>query len=225
MTGTSYYLPFESTVTLSSQDKWFYHTQDNANKSIDQLAALYYTSTAQDNILVLNAPPDRSGKIRDLERNTLFQLRDRLGLSAGVPLPKNQTGAATGTASAVYADDVTNYGPQHALDGNAETRWASGPAGSTSASFEIDLGEVRNFNRILIDEFEESPGVGRITSFRLQAWLNGDWSTFHTGTTCGRFSILNFPDQSTGKIRLIIDSSTDAPSIREIQVHQTTRQP
>ena len=88
-------------MTLSSQDKWFYHTQDNANKSVDQLAALYYTATAQDNILVLNAPPDRSGKIRDLERNTLFQLRDRLGLSAGVPLPKNQTGAATGTASAV----------------------------------------------------------------------------------------------------------------------------
>ena len=87
--GNSYYLPFESTVTLSSKDLWFYNTTDNANKSIDQLAVLYATATAQDNILVLNAPPDRSGRIRDLERNTLFQLRDKLGLSAGVPLPKN----------------------------------------------------------------------------------------------------------------------------------------
>jgi alpha-L-fucosidase len=91
--GESYYLPFESTVTLSSQDKWFYHTQDNANKSIDQLAALYAAATAQDNILVLNAPPDRSGRIRDVERNTLFELRDKLGLSAGAALPKVQQNA------------------------------------------------------------------------------------------------------------------------------------
>lgn len=218
--GNSYYLPFESTVTLSSQNRWFYHTADTTNKSIDQLAALYYTATAQNNILVLNAPPDRTGKVRSIERDTLFQLRDKLGLSAGAPLPENRTGSATGTASAVWAADNTNYGPQRALDGNADSRWACGPSGITSASFEIDFGAVRDFNRILIDEFEQSAGVGRITAFRLQAWLNGAWSTFLTGTTCGRFSIHNFPHQSTSKVRLLIDSATDAPSIWEIQIHQ-----
>lgn len=219
--GQSYYLPFEATVTLSSQNKWFFNTGDLANKSIDQLAGFYYTSTAQDNILVLNAPPDRSGKIREIERTTLFQLRDKLGLSAGAPLPKNVTGQATGTASAVWSGDNANYGPQRALDGNPDTRWACGPSGTTSASLESDLGTVRSFNRIVIDEFEQSAGVGRITAFRLQAWINGAWSTFHTGTTCGRFSFHDFPSQSTDKIRLLIDSSTDAPSIWEFQIHNT----
>lgn len=219
--GNSYYLPFESTVTLSSQDRWFYHTGDSTNKSISALAKLYCAATAQDNILVFNAPPDRSGRVRDIERNTLFQLRDKLGLSAGAPLPKNQTGNATGTASAVWENDTPNYGPQRALDGNPDTRWACGPAGATSASFVIDFGAVRDFDRILIDEYEQAPGVGRITSFRLQAWLNGDWTTFHTGTTCARFSIHNFPEQSTSKVRLLIDSSTDAPSIWEFQINNT----
>jgi alpha-L-fucosidase len=218
--GNSYYLPFESTITLSSQNTWFFHPWDTVNKSIDQLASFYYTATAQDNILVLNAPPDRSGRIRDIERSTLFQLRDKLGLAAGVPLPANRTGAATGAASAVWAGDTANYGPQRALDGNADTRWACGPAGTTSASFDIDFGAVRAFNRILIDEYEQSPGVGRITAFRLQAWINGDWSTIHTGTTCGRFALINLPAQSSSKLRLLIDSATEAPSIWEIQIHQ-----
>ncbi|MGL5019973.1 MAG: alpha-L-fucosidase [Luteolibacter sp.] len=219
--GNSYYLPFESTVTLSSQNRWFYHTGDSTNKSLDELAALYYSATAQNNILVLNAPPDRSGKIRALERNTLFQLRDKLGLSSGVALPRNLTGTATGTASSVGENDTATFGPQRALDENPNTRWAAGSAGATSSSFEIDFGGVRNFNRMLIDEYEATPGAGRITSFRLQAWTNGDWSTFYTGNTCGRFSLHNFPHQSTSKIRLLIDSSTDVPSIWEMQIHQT----
>ncbi len=219
--GNSYYLPFESTITLSSQNRWFYHTGDSTNKSLDELAALYYSATAQDNILVLNAPPDRRGKVRDLERSTLFQLRDILGLSAGAPLPKNQTGASTGTASSVHENNTASYGPQLALDGNPDTRWACGSAEATNSSFVIDFGTVRNFNRILIDEYELTAGAGRIASFRLQAWLNGAWSTFHNGTTCGRFSLHNFPDQSTSKVQLLIDSSTDVPSIWEIQIHQT----
>lgn len=219
--GNSYYLPFESTVTLSSQNRWFYHTGDSTNKSLDELAALYYSATAQNNILVLNAPPDRSGKVRALERNTLFRLRDKLGLSAGVPLPQNQTGASTGTASSVWENDTATYGPHRALDGNADTRWAGGSAVNASSSFVIDLGATRKFDRMLIDEYELTAGAGRITSFRLQAWLNDAWSTFHTGTTCGRFSLHNFPDQSTSKVRLLIDSSTDVPSISEIQIHQT----
>ncbi len=219
--GNSYYMPFEATVTLSSQNNWFYHASDTANKSVSDLAKLYYTTTAQDNILVLNAPPDTSGKVRSIERNTLFQLRDKLGLSAGAPLPRNVTCTATGTASAVWNDDVANYGPQLALDGNPDTRWASGPTGLTSATLEIDFGAARNFDRIIIDELEQSAGVGRITTFRLQAWDGVGWTNFHTGTTCGRFSFHDFPAQSTAKVRLVIDAATDAPSIWEFQIHET----
>ena len=220
--GQSFYLPFEATVTLSSQNKWFFHTADLTNKPISQLAEFYYTSTAQDNILVLNAPPDRSGKVREIERNTLIQLRDKLGLAPGVRLPRNVTGAATGTASSVLANDLANYGPQRALDGNPASRWASALAGP--AILEVDFGETRTFNRILIDEFEQSPGVGLVTSFRLQSWNGSEWRTFHTGTTCGRYSLHDVSAQSASKVRLLVDSATSASSIWEFQVHDAAHE-
>ena len=168
---------------------------------------------------MLNAPPDRSGRIRETERNTLFQLRDKLGLSPGTRLPRNVTETLTPTASSVWANDFANYGPLQAFNGNSATRWASGPAGSTTASLELDFGAPRTFSRILIDELEQSPGIGRITAFRLQSWNGSDWQTFHTGSTCGRYSLHDFSQQITTKVRLLVDSSTDATSIWEIQIH------
>ena len=76
--GKVYYMPWESTVCMSG--KWFYHTDDDNFKSADELAALYKRATAQDNILILNAPPDRDGKLREKDVKLLLELRKKLGL-------------------------------------------------------------------------------------------------------------------------------------------------
>lgn len=215
--GQNYYMPFEATITLSSNDYWFYDTRDSGPKPLATLANFYYTATGQNNILILNAPPDRSGTIREVDRQRLIELRDFLGLKPGMPMPKNTTRGATGTASATWNNDVANLGPQMALDENPNTRWACGPGGTTSATFDIDFGSSRSFDRIMIDEYEPSAGVGRIQAFRLQSWNGTNWQTFYTGTSCGRRSLHNFPRINATKIRLSIDQSTDAPSIWEIQ--------
>lgn len=214
--GQSYYLPFEATITLSSANYWFYDTRDTGPKSLDTLANFYDIATAQDNILILNAPPDRSGVIREVDRQGLFQLRDLLGLKPGMPLPKNVTGAATGTASATWNNDLATHGPQQALDGNPATRWACGPAGTVTASFEVDFGTARSFDRVLIDEYEEG-GSGRIQSFQLQVWNGNAWQSIHSGTTCGRRKRVDVPRQTSNKLRLLIDNATNAPSLWELQ--------
>jgi alpha-L-fucosidase len=76
--GKLYYMPWETTVCLS--EKWFYNTKDTVYKTVDELVRLYQITTAQDNILILDAPPNRHGKLRDKDRKLLFALRDRLGL-------------------------------------------------------------------------------------------------------------------------------------------------
>lgn len=73
-----YYMPFETTVVLGK--RWFYHTEDNTHKSIDELEELYNIATAQDNILILNVAPNREGRIKDLEVDTLLKLRTQLGI-------------------------------------------------------------------------------------------------------------------------------------------------
>ena len=71
--GKLYYMPWETTVCISRN--WFYNTKDTVYKSPEQLLALYKIATAQDNILILDCPPDRSGRLREKDRQLLFALR------------------------------------------------------------------------------------------------------------------------------------------------------
>ena len=77
--GKLYYMPWETTVCLSQ--KWFYNTKDTIYKSVNELVQLYHIATAQNNILILDAPPNRHGKLREKDREVLCSLRDKLGLT------------------------------------------------------------------------------------------------------------------------------------------------
>jgi alpha-L-fucosidase len=74
--GKLYYMPWETTVCMSG--KWFYNTKDTVYKSDSALFRLYRIATAQDNILILDCPPDRSGHLREKDRKLLFALRDKI---------------------------------------------------------------------------------------------------------------------------------------------------
>lgn len=74
--GKEYYMPWESTVCISQ--RWFYNTADTVYKSIDELVDMYTKATAQDNILILNSPPDREGRIREKDVEILKDLGGRL---------------------------------------------------------------------------------------------------------------------------------------------------
>ncbi|WP_167613188.1 alpha-L-fucosidase [Maribellus sediminis] len=77
--GEEYYMLWESTVCISR--RWFYNTTDTVFKPIDELVELYKVATAQDNILILNCPPNREGQIRDKDIEILSELRKRLKIN------------------------------------------------------------------------------------------------------------------------------------------------
>ena len=77
--GEEYYMPWESTVCISQ--RWFYNTTDTTFKSIEELSELYEIATAQDNILILNCPPNREGKIREKDIEILTGLRKQLKIN------------------------------------------------------------------------------------------------------------------------------------------------
>ena len=76
--GNTYYMPFETTVVLG--ERWFYNTTDKKYKSLEELAGIYQTATAQDNILILNVGPNRMGRIKDSDVDILRKLKDKLKL-------------------------------------------------------------------------------------------------------------------------------------------------
>lgn len=77
--GQRYYMLFESTVCLSK--RWFYCTTDTVYKSLNELIRLYNRATSQDNILILNVPPARDGKMRKKDMDLLKELRKHLNIN------------------------------------------------------------------------------------------------------------------------------------------------
>jgi len=71
--GKLYYMPWETTVCISK--KWFYNTKDTVYKTPEELLQLYKRATAQDNILILDLPPNRAGKLREKDRQLVFALK------------------------------------------------------------------------------------------------------------------------------------------------------
>lgn len=76
--GKDYYMPWESTVCISQ--RWFFNTTDHTFKSVDELEKLYRQCTKNDNILILNCPPNRDGQLRTEDIAILKELRKRIEL-------------------------------------------------------------------------------------------------------------------------------------------------
>jgi len=74
--NAQYYMPWESTICMSG--KWFYNTKDSVYKSVDELVKDYKIATAQDNILILNSPPNRQGKLRQKDVEILMEVKKEL---------------------------------------------------------------------------------------------------------------------------------------------------
>jgi len=74
--GQLYYMPWETTVCISQ--KWFYNTTDTIYRSVNELVDLYKIATAQDNILILDLPPDRNGRLREKDIQLVMALKKRI---------------------------------------------------------------------------------------------------------------------------------------------------
>jgi alpha-L-fucosidase len=216
--GKLYYMPYEATVTLSSNGSWFYHPGTGA-KSVDELQDIFESATTQDDCLVFNLPPDRNGLLVADQRQALLGLADRLKLTPDGPFPKplvNLAAGATATASAVWNDpkDHTSYEPSNAVDGNPGSRWACGPAGTKTAWLVVDLGKPVQFDALRINEYGS-----RIRKYQIEILTGADgWQPIQTGTTIGARCEIPLPQTTASKFRVNILDSTDAPSIYEILV-------
>ena len=83
--GQSYYLPFEHTICLGRPWNWFQKSRTLPVRDLDELEELFYWCTDNCNTLVVNVPPDNTGRIRENEANAVIGLNHRLVSIAGSP--------------------------------------------------------------------------------------------------------------------------------------------
>lgn len=220
--GALYYLPFEATVTLSPADQWFYHPAETGSKPLDELERYFDIATAQNNILVFNAPPDRGGRLLAGNVAALKQLAARLGIEPGRPLPVNLAAGATVTAGSVGEDRAASWGAALAIDENPDSRWAAATTDPAASWLQIDFGKEQRFDRVILQEYVES-AQGRCRSFVLEAESAGQWRQLHRGAAIGVSLRIDFPPVSGSRLRLRVLESAAPVSIRGIKVQDSGR--
>ncbi len=141
--------------------------------------------------------------------------RDAADLKAvEVPTPVALSANAEATASNIYQNQA-EFGPDKAVDGKAETRWAT-DAGLHQAWLELDLGKPATFSAVHISEAFPN----RVQKFELQRFENGEWKGICTGSTLGERWTRRFNPVTAQRVRLNITEATDGPTLWEFQLFQ-----
>lgn len=131
-----------------------------------------------------------------------------------VPREKSLTTGAKATASNVFQQQA-QYGPDKAMDGNDESRWAT-DAGTRQAWLEVDLGRTAKFTRVMLAEaFPE-----RVRKFELRYLDGADWKTFCTGGAIGELWTRRFEPVHATRVRLNILDATEGPTLWEFQLFE-----
>lgn len=227
--GKSYYLPYEHTICLSSRWNWFQKSVQLPVRALDELEELFYWCTDNDNSLVINVPPDNTGRIREYEALAVIELGKRLGIKPNKPLPKNGTFISLlqpAVASSTFADKDKTYSASFVNDGSLDSRWQ---AADTLAELTIELDPAAAFNKISIFEYQDTKNLpdgfsqirnGRIKEYSIDIWQNGQWQTIYFGTEpMGDCKVIRFPKKyTTSKLRLNILKATAPASVYELSV-------
>jgi len=181
---------------------------------VDDLVGLYLDAVGRNSLLRLNVPPDTRGLLADPDVAALNQL----GPAIAALYRTNVAAGQAATADSVF-EDLPAYAAASAVDGKADTFWAAA-AGQTSARIEVDLGGLRSFDLISI---QEPIALGeRATQHHVEARAGGVWTTIATGTTIGERKLHRTSPVSADRVALVITEARGAPAVSELGVYDTT---
>jgi alpha-L-fucosidase len=195
--GKTYYLPMETCDTISQF--WFGMSGDPP-KSVRTLYRMYTDAVSRNATLLLNVPPDKTGRIPQYHVERLLELKkviDDPSLLPAPPLNYNCSIKASNTFKS-----RPEYSPQFAVDDDPTTRWIA-DVGVKTAWLELDLGKEVRFNVIKLKE----PFAGRIKSFKVCVKDSSNWIQVASGTVIGRELVLKIKTVSARLVRLEIEDA------------------
>lgn len=207
--GTSW-IPAE--VDVSIRPGWFYHAkEDTMVKTPEKLFDIYLNSVGRGANLILNIPPDRRGRINEIDSTSLMGWKKLLDERFKTNLALNKPVAAS-TVRGNYPE----YAGAMVTDGNKETYWATDD-NQTSGNLTVDLGEPKQVTYVLVQEYIK---LGqRVKAFDVEVEKDGQWQKVAQGTTIGHKRILRFTPVEAQKVRINIQDAKACPVISNLEVY------
>lgn len=208
--GGSKWIPAE--VDVSIRPGWFYHaSQDSLVKSPEKLFEIYLTSVGRGSNLLLNIPPDQTGRFHE---NDVEALRGFKKIMDSV-FQTNYAKTATITAT-TFRGNYADYAPQNLLDADFDTYWATDD-NVTQASIELELTSPKKLNYLILQEY--IPLGQRISAFEIHIWQNGNWTKILDETTIGYKRILPLGGIESSKVRVSIANALGSPVLSNLELY------
>lgn len=207
-----YWMPAECDVSL--RPGWFYHAREDSRvKTPAELLDLYYKSVGRGANLDLGLSPNPQGQLNPEDVSSLLQFGKLLKQTFAVNLAE---GAAL-QAGNVRGSNLSQYGPQHLLDQDRYSYWATDDA-VTTPQLTVTLPVEKTFNVIRL---RENIKLGqRIEAFEVEALLNGTWKKIASATSIGPNRLIRLPERiTTDKIRLTITRSPAAIALSDFGLY------
>lgn len=200
------WIPAECDVSI--RPGWFYHAnEDDKVKTPEQLMRLFLKSVGRGSNLLLNVPPDRRGLIHPNDSAALMQFKEARESFFRTNLAFR--------SKVTVSHPRPGFLPSLLTDGYRFSHW-SPPAGVTSCWIQLDMATPQTFTTISIEEFIEYGQ--RVSGFTVEAWDGDKFIEIARGTTIGKKRILQFPQQTTARLRINITQSKASPVLSAIKL-------
>jgi alpha-L-fucosidase len=207
--SVTYYIPMEVCQTLC--EFWF-SMPDDKPKSLNTLYFWYDECSKRGANLLLDVPPDNSGRIPQELVARLVELRAVIDNPSLLPVPKSLSYWKPVRASSTWRNRP-EYATLNAVDEDSTTRWTASP-GLDSPWLEVDLQESLSFNRSIITERYSQ----YIKEFKLQYKDANDWKTILTVKDFKARSDRQFKTVTARYVRILITDYKDYSSSKNITV-------
>ena len=211
--GDQWSVPEVDTKMLAG---WFWRDAagDNTSKSEKELADIYFRTVGHGAALLLNLSPNKKGTIGTEQLNRFKEFGNNIKETFKNDLTK--VSGVTATADSTWKDS-DKYGAANVLDTipNGETYdntyWA--PAeGKTTGSLEINLGGVKKFDVVSIEEYIQKGQT--ISSFTVEYKdITGRWHDFASGKTISSKRLCRGETVEGTAVRINITGAKDTPKI------------
>lgn len=145
---------------------WFYHV-DYDVKELDQLWKIYMETVGRNSTLILNFPPDRTGKLHANYVNQLHKFGEMMKERLGTDLAP----AAHVSASETRLSGATRtYKAENLTDNDTDTYWAPND-GTIASTITLSWDTPQNIHYVALQEYIRKGQ--RIRAFKIESSLDG----------------------------------------------------
>ena len=198
---------------------WFWGTQKNTPKTMEELSDMYFNSVGHNATLLLNVPPNNQGTVDE----AILKRVEEFGKNVKESFDENlaKTEGASVKVSSVRGNAQT-YKPSNMIDENDDTYWTTDD-GTKSGEILIDLGKETKFDVVSVEEAIQNGQ--RINNYKVE-YRNGDsgaWTLLEEGKTIGAKRLCRTSETTARQIKITV-GTTDGkvPMISEVGVYKTT---